>query len=128
LSDILEQKKSPQKVVIILEDNEKILKLYLKVLGDYNKKVVTSLSEAFSLLQELKDKGIEPAILIADFHLPDGESGEFVKAAKQQFPKMKVILTSSDENAEVCVEHDVSIGKGEIFKIKSKIDEYLSAK
>ena len=128
LSDRLQQEKKSQKFALILEDEEKIVKLYLRFFTSYsyNFKIVTSLKDAFNLIQDLKEKGVEPTVLITDFHLPDGESTEFVKAAKKQFSKMKVILTSSDDSASSIVPHDVSIKKGKIFEIKARLDEYFT--
>lgn len=126
LSDTLKQNKNSHKLVLILEDNEQILNMYLRMLNAYNHDKATSLKEAYNILQQLKEKGVELAVLIADFHLPDGDSTEFVKAAKQQFPNMRVILSSSDESAKEIVSHDVYFEKRQIIEIKSKVDEYLS--
>lgn len=123
LDETLSLKK--KSLILILEDQESVIRLYKRAFKDFNCKFVTSLREANEEFEQLKASGTEPFILIADFHLPDGESTEFVNKVKETFPKTKVILSSSDSDAESIVKHDAAFKKGDVFKMLDKINEFL---
>ncbi|MCX8202433.1 MAG: response regulator [Candidatus Micrarchaeota archaeon] len=126
LDDIIHHKNQKKNIVLILEDNQTVLKLYDKAFKGLNCRFLTTLKEGEEELKRLDAEKLEPAVIVADFHLPDGESTEFINRIKERYPKIKVILSSSDDSAEFKVKHDVVYGKGQILSILFKIKEYLS--
>ncbi|MEM3408324.1 MAG: response regulator [Candidatus Micrarchaeia archaeon] len=113
-------------LVLILEDSPEVIRFYTRTFKNYNYRLVSSLREGEEEIERLEKEGIEPKVLIADFHLPDGESTIFVEKLRNKYPKLKVILCSSDDSAVIQVKHDASFEKGQIIKIRSKLDEFLS--
>jgi DNA-binding NarL/FixJ family response regulator len=87
--------------------------------------IATSIKEGEEKLSELHSQGFNPDVFITDYHLPDGTSEKFVSRVKEAFPKIKVILCSSDDSAESVIKCDVSFSKGRVFEIKSKVEEFL---
>jgi len=114
-----------KETVLILEDDERIIKLYKRVFTDFSLVIAASIKEGEEKLSELRSQGINPDVFITDYHLPDGTSEKFVSSVKEAFPKIKVILCSSDDSAESVIKPDVSFSKGSVFEIKSKIEEFL---
>ncbi|MEM3369725.1 MAG: response regulator [Candidatus Micrarchaeia archaeon] len=113
-------------LILILEDSPQVIKLYTRAFRDYNYRLITSLKEGEEEIEKLEKEGIEPKVLIADFHLPDGESTSLVEKLRNRYQKLKVILCSSDDSAAMHVKHDASFEKGQIEKIRLKLDEFLS--
>ncbi|MEM3431188.1 MAG: response regulator [Candidatus Micrarchaeia archaeon] len=113
-------------LILILEDEPSIIKMYKRVFKNYNCRFISTLKEGEEELNKLGMERMEPSILITDYHLPDGVSTSFVSKVMEMYPKIKVILSSSDEHAKFDVKYDVILEKGQVLKIKDKVDEFLS--
>lgn len=84
LEDTLHYKEK-RGLVLILEDSPQVIRLYTRVFKDYNYRMITTLKEGEEEIEKLEKEGIEPKVLIADFHLPDGESTALVEKMRNKY-------------------------------------------
>ncbi|WP_226017425.1 NahK/ErcS family hybrid sensor histidine kinase/response regulator [Novosphingobium sp. FKTRR1] len=92
--------------VLIVDNDEAILQGMEALLGKWGYRVLTAHSlDAALELPELKIAGADglPALLIADYHLDDGERGDAVVAAlRRQFgAQVPALIISADRSEEV---------------------------
>ncbi|MCS7109204.1 MAG: response regulator [Candidatus Micrarchaeota archaeon] len=119
-------KKENKRILLILEDEQSIIKIYMKMFKEFDCVFMKTIKEGENLLKKLKENNIEPLVLIADFYLPDGTSTQFIEKVKEAYPNIKVILVSSEPSAKQLAKHDVFFEKMNLFEIASKVEEYFS--
>ena len=82
--------------IIIIDDEEFILKLLEKLLSNQEVRTAISIEEALSHL----DAGFEPDIVITDYKLAGGTFGsEILEVARSRYPDAIRIVISGDPNS-----------------------------
>jgi len=124
-TDSFSDTEKKKELLFILEDDEKIIKLYNRIFSDFSLIIATSIKEGEEKLSEIVSHGINLDIFITDYYLPDGTSEKFVSKMRERFPKIRVILCSSDDSSESAIQPDAFLSKVKIFEIKSKIEQFF---
>ncbi len=105
------------KKAIICVDDEKIILQSLKAqikkhLGDqYLYEFAESAEEAWEVIQELNEDGVQILIIVSDWLMPDMKGDELLIQVHQQFPEIvKVMLTGhANEDAIERAQHHANL-------------------
>lgn len=101
--------------IILVDDHELIRKGVETLLsGEKDIEIVASLSSGVSLLRSIEQ--LQPAVVLLDLQLAEESGLDYLFKIKQDFPEVKVIILSSNENI-----HNVGLliksgASGYIFK------------
>lgn len=86
-----------KKSILIIDDEEEIVKLLVRVLEkqDFIVYAAGSLREGWKRLKKFR-----PAILFLDINLPDGNGLQQLSAIRHSFPRTRVIMISAYDTQE----------------------------
>ncbi len=96
----------PKNAILCVDDERTVLislrKQLLKRFGNrYHYEIAENAEEAWEVIEELNDDGIEILVIVADWLMPGVKGDEFLIQVHRRFPKIvKVLLTGhADEEA-----------------------------
>ncbi|MDM8558115.1 response regulator [Candidatus Parabeggiatoa sp. HSG14] len=92
-----------EKVILCVDDEEIVLSSLREQIcdhfGDYACEVAESADEAWEVIEELSEDGVEVLVIVSDWLMPGIKGDEFLISVHQKFPKIiKVILTGQAED------------------------------
>jgi DNA-binding NtrC family response regulator len=94
-----------EKVILCVDDEEIVLNSLREQINDhfedYRCEVAESAEEAWEVIEELFEEGVNVLVIVSDWLMPGMKGDEFLVKVHKKFPKiLKVILTGqADEKA-----------------------------
>ncbi len=85
--------KGGNEVILFVEDDKDILNFAKNALAEYGYKIV-DINKPKNLIEILREKKINPSLLITDVVMPGISGREVAKIVKKTFPQVKIIFTS----------------------------------